>query len=514
MSRIALARLAPVVVLVSIVSGRNTLRRIAMPCRPLMALLACSTAAHAYDVSTDKRWNLVVVLTDDQGHWTIGAYGNRQCPTPNMDRLAREGALFTNAFSVAPLCSPSRATILTGLYPTQAGVSDVLYWTLMKRMLPPDVYEDEIRRGLPGDCVTWPELLQEEGYATGLVGKWHLGVQPEHQPTQHGFDYYFGPYLAGVLDLTKAEYQENGEKQQHEGFLTDVLTSKAVEFIEDNADEPFALVLATQVPHAPWNKVPEEDLAPLRDVEFALPAARADFGKEGEERLRYFTRHYLGLVRTVDRNLGRILATLEDHDLDDRTIVLFTSDHGFMMGHRNLIGKGTATFFAGSAFGPRRMNMFDDSIRIPLLIRWPGVVKPGTRISQLVSNLDFFPTVLAMTNVQYPATVKPEGLDMSPLLRGEKVTWRDALFGQLDVERNGFSLMRMVRTDRWKLVRHHLPLMMDELYDLKGDPGERQNLYRNPDFRQVRDELQGRLATWQRSISDPVFKVERAVHQK
>ena len=479
-----------------------------------IAPLAFCVTVHAQDLPAKPRPNLVVVLTDDQGHWTRSAYGNRQCKTPNMDRLAHEGVLFTNAFSVTPLCSQSRAAFLTGLYPTQAGVSDVLYWTLMKDMLPPEVYETEIKRGLAQETTTWPELFQNSGYTTGLVGKWHLGVQPKHHPTQHGFHYYFGPYLAGVLNLTKAEFQENGEKQQHDGFLTDILTTKAIEFIESNAERPFALVLATQVPHAPWNKVPAEDLAPLKDVDLTLPNAPAEFGKRGAERLRNFTRNYLGLVRTVDRNLGRILAVLDDRDLADRTIVVFTSDHGFMMGHRNLIGKGTATFFAGGVFGPRRMNMFDESIRVPLLVRWPGVVKPGSRISEVVSNLDFFPTFLAMANVPCPVTVRPEGLDMSPLLRGESIEWRDALFGQLDVERNGFALMRMIRAKRWKLVRHHLPLMMDELYDLQNDPGERRNLYRDPKFRQIRGELQDRMLAWQESISDPVFRVEKAVRGK
>ena len=469
-------------------------------------------AAPAGDASP-KRWNVVLVMTDDQGAWTMGAYGNRQCPTPNMDRLAREGALFTNAFTVTPLCSPSRASFLTGLYPTQAGISDVLYWSLMKGWLPPKDYEREIRRGLDSGTVTWPELLQENGYATAPVGKWHLGVQKEHHPTLHGFDYYFGPYLAGVLDLANPVLQENGEKQTYDRFMTDVFTDKAIQFIERNRERPFALVLATQVPHSPWNKVPQEDLKPLEGVELTLPSARSDFG-DGEERLRTFTRNYLGLVRTADRNLGRILQSLKTQGLDDRTIVIFTSDHGFMMGHRNLIGKGTATYYAGGGFGPRRMNMFDDSIRVPLLVRWPGVVKPGTRISQTVSNLDWFPTLLGMLEVPRPADLALEGLDMTPLLRDRTVPWRDALFGQLDVERNGFALMRMIRTDRWKLVRFHLPLMMDELYDLENDPGETRNLYRNPEFRQVREKLQGRLTQWQNAIQDPVFKVEKAVHGK
>ena len=234
-----------------------------------------------------------------------------------MDLLAREGALFTNAFSVTPLCSPSRATFLTGLYPTQAGISDVLYWSLMKNFLPPDVYQQEIRRGLDTKTITWPELLQKQGYATALVGKWHLGVQSEHHPTRHGFDYYCGPSLAGVLNLTKYALQENGERQDYNRFLTDVLTDKAIGFIQRNQNQPFALVLATQIPHSPWNKVPEEDLLVLSDAQITLPQARAEFGR-GEERLRQFTRNYLGLVQTADRNLGRILTCLKDEGLDER----------------------------------------------------------------------------------------------------------------------------------------------------------------------------------------------------
>jgi len=224
-------------------------------------------------------------------------------------------------------------------------------------------------------------------------------------------------------------------------------------------------------------------------------------------KVKAWTRDYYASIHSVDRNLGRLLEFLEQTGLAENTIILFTSDHGYMIGHHGLHTKGNAFWIAGGVNGPKRPNMFDLSVRVPLLVRWPGVVRPGTVIAEPVSNIDTFASVLGMLKVPLPEKYKQEGLDFSPLLRGEKVgRWRDAVFTQYDLHNGGLAYMRSVHTLRWNLVRHHFTNGLDELYDLENDPGETKNLYHAPQYREIRDQLQARLTEWQRSIEDPLLR--------
>jgi uncharacterized sulfatase len=184
---------------------------------------------------------------------------------------------------------------------------------------------------------------------------------------------------------------------------------------------------------------------------------------------------------------------------------MFQSDHGYNIGHHGIHTKGNGNWIAGGVNGPKRPNMFEESIRIPLVIRYPGVVESGTVINEFVSNIDTFASVLGMLNVPMPIGVKQEGMDFSPLLRGEKAKWRDTVFGQYDLHNGGLAYMRMIRTDEWKLVRHHYTNQMGELYNLKDDPSETRNLYGNAAHRPIRDQLQERLTAWMRSIDDPIL---------
>jgi uncharacterized sulfatase len=456
-----------------------------------LACLVC-TAGLARGAEPE-RWNLISIVTDDQARWAVGAYGNGEVRTPHLDRLAREGARFRNAFVPTPVCSPSRVSFLTGLYGTQVGITDYLA-----------PVEQEAGLGLPVEVITWPQVLQKHGYITGLIGKWHLGSKPAFHPTRRGFHHFFG-FVGGGNRPMDPTLEVDGTEKQLRGSLPDLLVDDAVRFVEANRSRPFALLLHFREPHTPYGPVPAEDSAPFQGLDPTIPQAPGlDIAQ-----VKKWTRDYYASVHAVDRNLGRLLARLDELKLAERTIVLFTSDHGYMIGHHGLHAKGNAHVIAGGVRGPKRPNMFEESIRVPLLVRWPGVVKPGTEIVEPVSNIDTFASVLGMLNVPLPDGSRQQGADFTPLLRGNKVAWRDTVYGQYDLHNVGLAYMRMIRTPEWKLVRHHFTNGLDELYHLAEDPGETRNLYTSPTHRATRDQLQQRLTAWQQSVDDPILRDRR-----
>ncbi len=439
--------------------------------------------------------NILFIMTDDQATWGVGAYGNKDVVTPNLDRLARSGVLVRNAFVPTPVCSASRATFLTGLYGTQVGITDYLSGP-----------EEAAGFGLPPAATTWPEVLQQSGYRTGLIGKWHLGTQPQFHPTHHGFDHFFG-FVGGFNTPMDPKIEVNGIVKQFKGPVSDILTDDAMRFIEDNRARPFALLLHYREPHLKFGPMPEEDNAALRGRALTVPQRP---GLDPDE-ITELTRGYYTAIHAVDRNVGRLLARLDDLQLAQNTIVVFTSDHGYMIGHHGLHSKGNAWWLIkGMPHNTKRPNMFDESIRVPLIVRWPGAIPAGTETTEPFSSVDIFATMLGLMGVPVPASVKQEGADYSPLLRGRKIPWRDAMFGQYDLHSGALAYMRMIRTDRWKLVRHYLSFDLDELYDLTNDPHEERNLYRvrtgeAAAAQAARAELQERLYAWQRSIDDPLL---------
>ncbi len=436
------------------------------------------------------RPNLIAIVTDDQGQWAMGAYGNRDIKTPNMDRIAAQGAVFVNAFTATPVCSPSRATYLTGRYPTELGITD---WIAPQ--------EAEAGLGLRG--VTWPEVLRRNGYRTGLIGKWHLGTKPQFHPTRLGLDHFMG-FLGGGNRPMNAELEIGGKLTATKGPLPDVLTDDAIRFLRDNAARPFALCLHFRAPHLPYGPVPKEDSALYQDLDPAVPSLPG----LDTAALKRTTREYYASISSVDRNLGRLLKELDDLKLSDNTLVVFTSDHGYNEGRHYVKTKGNGAWIAGGVNGPTRPNMWDTSIRVPLAMRWPAVIKPGTRLDHIVSNHDMLSTVLGALKVSVPKDCQAHGQDYSPLLRGERLEPRAEIFGQYDLHNSGLAYMRMIRTDRYKYVRYFKANFLDELYDLQADPDEQRNLLRPAAKKQpeVLGDLRARLQAWQESIGDPVLK--------
>ena len=468
---------------------------------PLMLgtlLLACWLAAPVLAAPP----NIVFIMTDDQAPWAIGCSGNDQAVTPHLDELFKSGAYLKNAFTVTPVCSPSRASLLTSRYGSELGITD---WINPRR---------EPTLGLAPETPAWPQFLSAAGYKTGLVGKWHLGLQDEYHPSVFGYQTFMG-FRGGGNSVKNPKLEKNGEVKVFEGLTMDILTDNAIAFVKSHTKEPFALSLHYRAPHAPWLPVTEEDGEPYTDREMKVP--HPDYPKLDTERVKRMMREYLSSVRGVDRNVGRFLAVLDELKLSDNTIVIFTSDHGYNMGHNGIWHKGNGHWVlteppAATANIPKnqRPNMYDNSIRVPTAIRWPSVIKPGTVIEQTVTNLDWFPTLLSMAEIQLPADVKLRGRNIVPVLKGETPEgWDNNLYAEYSTHHQSHTHMRMIRTPKWKYIRDFLDPKRSELYNLQKDPEEQTNLI-DDDCEQINAKLMGlsrALMKQMRENNDPVLKL-------
>lgn len=436
---------------------------------------------------TQNRPNVLFIYTDDQARWSIGAYGRTYTRTPNLDKLAREGAMFQNSFTTTPVCSPSRAGLMTGLYSTQVRISD---W------LNPAT---EPLAGLSPSFLIWPELLKANGYATSLAGKWHLGLEPEFHPSRSGFDQFY-EFRGGGTVPQNPILEEDGEQSKKSGFAANLITDKTLEFVKKHQNETWLAAVHFREPHAPYVPADPVDIAAVADLKIELPNI-PDLPKLRVEKLR---RDYLAAIHGVDRNVGRLLQLLDELHLTEKTLVIFTSDHGYMIGDHGLIHKGNASWIVEGRKG-LRPNMFDDSIRVPLIVRQPGRVPAGTKPDQVVSQLDLFPSVISWVGLGMPENLKIEGRDASLSFAGKSIPqWDETLFGQYDLKHSGTANMRMIRTRKWKLVRHLEAGSENELYDLANDPDEKQNLWGQPQFQEIQSELQIRLIEWMKQLKDPL----------
>jgi len=432
------------------------------------------------------RPNIVFLYTDDQAQWALGAYGNADIQTPNLDHLARCGAIFKSAFTITPVCSPSRAALLTSRYPSELGIAD---W--IDPRSEPDL-------GLAPAAITWPELLKGFGYSTMLAGKWHLGTRDEFHPTRQGFDVFFG-FRDGSNQPINPRLEVDGRLQELKGSLPDLLVEAGMRFIEAHREHPFLLSIHFRAPHTPYAPVPDQDSARYRKIDPVIPQV-SGLPRERVQRIR---REYYASVSSVDRNVGRLLARIEELGLTSRTVVIFTSDHGYMIGEHGLWHKGNAVWLVEGKSGVRP-NMFDDAVRVPLLICWPGVISSGTTITQVVSNLDLFPTIVELAGLGVPENLTIRGRSLIPLLRGQTLAWDDTLLGQYDMHHSAVARMRMIRTPDWKLIRHFESGGKDELYHLAADPGETCNLVGSskPEHRSQRDALSRCFEQWMSRLGD------------
>ena len=444
--------------------------------------------------------NIIFLFTDDQAAWAVGA-NDAQAKTPHMDRLFREGAHLHNAFTVTPVCSPSRASLMTSRYGSEVGITD---WINPRKE--PDL-------GLSLEYLTFPELLDAQGYFTGLVGKWHLGRSDEYHPTRMGFDYFMG-HRDGGWSPVDPTLEVDGKATKLKGLTADVLGQYALQFVRDHREERFFLAWHTRAPHARWLPVADEDWAPYADLDPVLP--HPDYPGLNTSRAKKMTREYLASVRSVDRNLGKLLAVLKELGLDQNTVILFSSDHGYNMAHNGIWHKGNGHWLLdepppATQNIPRgqRPNMYDTSIRVPTAVWWPGRISAGRSIEQTVSNLDWFPTILAMAGIEPPKNLTLRGRNFLPLLLGESIEdWDNNLYAEYSTKHQSHTHLRMYRTPRWKLVKDFRNPHRDELFDLTRDPMETTNLLRSErggELGPIVRRLTAAILSNMRRLDDPIL---------
>lgn len=446
--------------------------------------------------NTDNRPNIVFILTDDQGPWAMGCAGNSEIETPNLDRLAATGMRFRNFFCASPVCSPARASLVTGRIPSQHGVHDWLCaGNTVQKHEPAGTGElVEYLEGQPG----YTDFLAGAGYTCALSGKWHLG--DSHHP-QKNFEFW-KVHAKGAGPYYNAPMVRDGEVYQDPGYVTDVITDNALEFLESRKGNPrpFYLSVHYTAPHSPWdrNHHPAETYdryhseCPFKSTPDGLtPPAWVQMltreVRDAEDR-RATLSGYFTAVTEMDRNVGRLLDWLENNRLRDSTLVVFVADNGMSMGHHGVWGKGNATF---------PLNMFEEAVKVPFIISHPGRIKAGSTCDMLASQYDFMPTLLDYTGVENPVANGLPGVSFAPVLRGRPGSEHDHV-----VAFDEYGPVRMIHTGDWKYV-HRYAYGPNELYDLTNDPGEERNLVGDTGYAAREKEMRDRLTEWFARYVDP-----------
>ena len=461
--------------------------------------------------------NVIFIMSDDHAAHAMSCYGSRINQTPNLDRIAREGMRFDNCFCTNSICGPSRATILTGTYNHVNGMT-----TLSSR--------------LDNRQLNFAKLLRQEGYQTAMIGKWHLGQGPEHWPT--GFDYW--NILQGQGPYFDPEMVCDGEKIQYHGYTTDIITDLCLDWLQQrDRDRPFCLLYHHKAPHRHWE--PDEKHAQMYDdVDIPEPETfdddysnRAAAAAEAKMRIdrdlndqdlkqpvpEYLTpaeekswkyqryiKDYLRCIASVDDNVGRLLDYLDEQGLSEDTIVIYTSDQGFFLGDHNWYDK---------------RFMYEESLRMPFIIRYPREIAANSVSQEMILNVDFAPTFLDYAGIDRPEQM--QGTSFRPLLNGETPEgWQTDMYYRywMHLAHHNVYAHYGIRTRRYKLIFYYAdalgqPGAIDdsrqpewELFDLEKDPRELNNLYSDPEYSEVVKELKSELRRLQEKVGDEPYPGE------
>lgn len=487
-----------------------------------MIISSCSAKKAKLSPNRHSKPNIIFIMSDDHAYQAISAYNKNLIQTPNIDRIAKEGALFNKAYVTNSLCGPSRAVLLTGKYSHLNGFKDN-------------------RDNFNGNQQTLPKILKANGYTTAIVGKWHLKSQPQ------GFDYW--NILHGQGDYYNPGFSKMGKDTTYKGYVTNITTDLALNWIDSNQEKPFFLMIHQKAPHR--NQMPPlENLALFNDRTFAIPATFYDdyknrvalqrngirmaddldidqdskvpcdtckgkrwtskaykreierlspkereiwhkaYQKEYDEyaglkssdelakwQFQRFMEDYLRCVKSVDDNVGRVLKYLKDTNLADNTIIIYTSDQGFYLGEHGLYDK---------------RFMYEESFRTPMMMRYPAMIKPGRSLDQFVLNLDIAPTLLDFAGINPPQDMQGasmKGLLTQPIIKN----WRDKIYYHYYEDAYGVTPHYGIRTTRYKLIHFYGKINSWELYDLQKDPQEMNNLFPDAKYAKLAGSLKEEL---------------------
>jgi arylsulfatase A-like enzyme len=460
----------------------------------LVGLLAVVSGA-AKGAAVERPPNVVFILVDDLGATDIGCFGSSFYETPNIDWLAAGGMRFTSAYSACPVCSPTRASIMTGRYPQRTGITDYIntgggnqpeHWNRNTRLLPAP-YSDHLAL----EETTIGEVLRDAGYKTFFAGKWHLGGEG-YLPTDQGFEVNKGGLTWGS---PKSYFSPYGNPLLADGppgeSLTLRLADEACKFIAANRDRPFFAYLPFYAVHIPL-QAPEKLVEKYKAKAAGLKRAGPATGQEGQSKVRLVQDHptYAAMVEEMDTAVGRVLQKLDELELTTDTIVVFTADNG---GVATAEGRPTANLPLRAGKG----WMYEGGIRVPTIIRWPDVTKAGSESDTPISSIDYFPTLVEAAGVAAKAEGRIDGVSFVPLLRREKLADRALYWDYPHYGNQGGAPGSAIREGKWKLIEWREDGAL-ELYDLEADPSEKNDLSEvQPE---IAKRLHGKLVEWRKEV--------------
>jgi len=413
----------------------------------------------------DTRPNIIYIMADDLGYADLSCYGRKNYQTPNLDKLCSQGIKFMNAYANAPVCTPTRAAFFTGRYParTTVGLHEPLDWNGKDSSV-----------GLPPSHPTLPSLLKKAGYETYLIGKWHLGFDPKYSPLEHGFDEFFGfngggiDYISHTDPFGNNDLYDNDKLVTVDGYMTDILTDRAVNIIKKPHNKPFFLCVTFNAPHWPW-QAPGDKVYPL---------GFRNWQNGGSDST------YAEMMKSLDSAVGKISKTVDDLNLGGNTVIIFTSDNGGERYSDNGIYQG------------RKMTLWEGGIREPAFIKWTGRIKENSTTNQVVTTFDWTATILALARAKVDRKFPLDGMDLTQLITGTQKETDRILCWRISQRREN----KAIRDGKWKWLEDEK--RNEYLFDLDSDPSEKTDLKNN--FPEVFQKLKKEFRSWEKKMLAPL----------
>lgn len=410
--------------------------------------------------------NIIYIMSDDMGYGDLSGYGRKDYSTPNLDKLASQGMKFVNAYSAAPVCTPTRTAFMTGRYPARIPVG-------LKEPLTKSRADSAV--GLTEEHPSVASLLKAAGYETALIGKWHLGFLPQHNPTRNGFDYFFG-ILAGAADYISYksgpagrrahDLYENDTPVYPEGYLTNLFTQKAIDFIKKTHNKPFFLTLTFNAPHWPWQGPSDKAYDDT-----------VDFVKNGSPAI------YAAMMKSLDDGIGNIMKVLDDSHLSEQTIIIFTNDNG---GERYSDNGGLSN---------AKFTLWEGGIRVPAFVRWPGKIIAGAVTPQVAVTMDWTATILSVAKSKPHPQFPLDGIDLLPVLTGKSKTVERTIYWRVSRPEK----QKAIRDGKWKYLQDEKG---EYLFDMSADEQEKKDV--KSEQQTAFNKLKEKYTQWEKTVLNPI----------